>query len=55
MLNSCRWFFGFQSSIPKGFLYCCSYQDFAAAVPWAPQVGRDGDPGLLKNFLPSID
>lgn len=49
-----RWFFGFQSSIPKGFLYCCSYQEFAAAVPWVPRVG-DGDPGLLKNFLPSID
>ena len=51
---SARWFFGFQSSIPKGFLYCCSYQDFAGVVPWAPQVG-DGDPGVLKNFLPSIE
>ena len=51
---SARWFFAFQSSITKGFLYCCLYQDFAGVVPWAPRVGR-GNPGVLKNFLPSME
>ena len=45
-----RWFFGHQKKVEKGFLYCCSFQDFKGGVPWAPDIGS-GDPGLLKNFL----
>jgi hypothetical protein len=50
--DAAKWFFGHRKEIKKGFLYCCSYQDFKAAVPWAPDLG---DPKLMQNFLPEVN
>ncbi|XP_059091917.1 uncharacterized protein LOC131887344 [Tigriopus californicus] len=44
-----KWFFLYQKNIAKGYLYCCSYADFKAAIEWIPDLG---DPDILENVLP---
>lgn len=45
---SANWLFLYKDDVSRGFTYCCSYQDFKAAVDWIPDLG---DPGILKNIL----
>lgn len=52
--DEARWFLFRRREAAKGYTYCCSYQDFAAAIEWAPPLDP-ADPGLLKNFLPAAD
>ena len=51
---SARWFFGYQKNVDKGYIYCCSYLDFKAAVDWVPDIG-DGNPTLMHNVLLPLD
>jgi len=45
------WLFSFRTQAEKGFLYCCTYQDFKQAVPWVPDLPFGNDPGVLKFKL----
>ncbi len=44
------WFFAHRKDVARGYTYCCTYQEFAAVVEWAPDIGSQ-DPGLLRNRL----
>ena len=46
------WLFFRRKEATKGYTYCCTYQDFRLAVPWAPELSAGGgDPELLRNIL----
>ena len=46
---SAHWSFPSRQDATKGFLYCCSYQDFKRVVTWAPNLSSGCR--VLQNVL----